>query len=538
MEEAPAVKTKNDKFVKTLIIGAGIAGLSAANHLVKNNDTNFVVLEAKDKIGGRISSFEIQGEKLDLGANRIHGVLGNPMYEIAMAHNLIDIVQTPKPHKVVAALEDGKQVPFSILQEIFEAYSCFLHRCEEYFLCQYEPPEGINSVGEHINLEAALYLDKIPDETQKHVRSLIFQCLLKRESCISGCDNMNDIDLLELGSYVELQGGNISLPKGYSSILNPIVKLIPPEKLLLNHEVTKVTWADADADSEESDDSSHTIVEESSLRSRHNSDCPTESQSTPPNRIEVVCNNGVRFIAETVICSLPLGVLKNCARTLFSPPLPDYKLEAIDRLLFGTVNKIFLVYDRPFLNTDVTEVLLLWNQTNDEFKEDLSSRWFKKIYSFSKVSETLLLGWISGKEAEYMETLSSQEIGDTCTDILRKFLNDPFIPKPKLCVCSQWHSDKYSQGSYTAMAVGATQFEIEQIKEPLYSNSLQTRPAVLFVGEHTHTNFYSTVHGAYLTGRNAAQFLIDCALIGSEIVVDCKETADLSSFIQGMSLQE
>lgn len=60
MEEAPAVKTKNDKFVKTLIIGAGIAGLSAANHLVKNNDTNFVVLEAKDKIGGRISSFEIR----------------------------------------------------------------------------------------------------------------------------------------------------------------------------------------------------------------------------------------------------------------------------------------------------------------------------------------------------------------------------------------------------------------------------------------------------------------------------------------------
>lgn len=62
------------------------------------------------------SIFLTEGEKLDLGANRIHGVLGNPMYEIAMAHNLIDIVQTPKPHKVVAALEDGKQVPFSILQ--------------------------------------------------------------------------------------------------------------------------------------------------------------------------------------------------------------------------------------------------------------------------------------------------------------------------------------------------------------------------------------------------------------------------------------
>lgn len=38
------------------------------------------------------------------------------MYEIAMAHGLIDIVSTAKPHKVVAATEDGKQVPFNILQ--------------------------------------------------------------------------------------------------------------------------------------------------------------------------------------------------------------------------------------------------------------------------------------------------------------------------------------------------------------------------------------------------------------------------------------
>lgn len=38
------------------------------------------------------------------------------MYEIAMANGLIDIVHVPKPHKVVAATEDGKQVPFKLLQ--------------------------------------------------------------------------------------------------------------------------------------------------------------------------------------------------------------------------------------------------------------------------------------------------------------------------------------------------------------------------------------------------------------------------------------
>lgn len=58
----------------------------------------------------------IEEQKYELGANWIHGVLGNPMYEIAMGNNLIDIINIPKPHKVVAATEDGKQVPFKTLQ--------------------------------------------------------------------------------------------------------------------------------------------------------------------------------------------------------------------------------------------------------------------------------------------------------------------------------------------------------------------------------------------------------------------------------------
>ena len=41
---------------KVIILGAGIAGLSVAKHLVKNNMLDFVVLEAKSWIGGRIHS--------------------------------------------------------------------------------------------------------------------------------------------------------------------------------------------------------------------------------------------------------------------------------------------------------------------------------------------------------------------------------------------------------------------------------------------------------------------------------------------------
>jgi len=44
---------------KILIIGAGMAGLSAANHLLKNNETDFFIVEARNRIGGRIVTTQV-----------------------------------------------------------------------------------------------------------------------------------------------------------------------------------------------------------------------------------------------------------------------------------------------------------------------------------------------------------------------------------------------------------------------------------------------------------------------------------------------
>ncbi|RZF34166.1 hypothetical protein LSTR_LSTR003576 [Laodelphax striatellus] len=542
------------KKCKIIIIGAGMAGLSAATHLVKNNMTDFIVLEARKRIGGRIISIEVESHRVELGANWIHGVLGNPMYEMAMSHGLIDIVNIPKPHKVVAATEDGKQVPFQLLQEIYEAYSCFLHRCEEYFLCQYEPPAGISSVGEHIALEMEMYLEGMEGEARR-IRRLIFDCLLKRETCISGCTSMADIDLLELGSYTELQGGNIALPAGYSCILEPVSRHLPADSLYLDHAVASIDWRSSEhspspaPSDNDSDDSDRTVT-------GGDKDC-----SCPVSSVKVTCENGAAFVAEHVICTIPLGVLKEKSGQLFTPPLPEYKTESIDRLLFGTVDKIFLAYERPFLNSDISEIMLLWDVEDNADKDDLSKTWYKKIYSFSKVSETLLLGWVSGREAEYMESLPQQQVADTCTCILRKFLNDPFVVFQIDVFRTKWFGEPNTRGSYTAMAVGASQADIERIARPLYAHNRSSRthhakPLVAFAGEHTHTNFYSTVHGAFLTGRSAAQTLLtaehesqlqqqqsDASSAAAAAdddqptptVVDC-DTTDLSSWIRGIAL--
>lgn len=432
-----------------------------------------------------------------MGANWIHGILGNPMFELAMSNGLIPIVNIPKPHKIVAATEDGRQVPFTILQEIYEAYVCFLRRCEEYFLCQYIPPPDIFSVGEHISLEANLYLNSINDSKEKRLKEMIFNCLLKRETCITGCHSMNEIDLLELGSYQELQGGNIVLPSGYSAILNPLSRHIPSNVIYKNTPVKTINWKRKKPNNAQANiDNLHTIEEEENCESDdsdktvtdldviHKSSSTEFSGGAHRSNVKIECENGMTFYCDHVICTIPLGVLKEKSNTLFTPNLPQYKLDSIESLLFGTVDKIFLEYDRPFLHAEISEIMLLWDETsdanvvNDEQESDpnfLKLNWFKKIYSFSKINDTLLLGWISGKEAEYMELLESTEVSEKCTEILRKFLKDPYVPKPKKCICTSWREQPYCRGSYTAMAIGSSQDDIENIAQPLYSNPHQSK---------------------------------------------------------------
>ena len=72
---------------KIIIIGAGIAGLSACNQLVDYGfDT--VILEARNRIGGRIWIDNSIGSPIGLGASWIHGIDGNPIAELARKYNL------------------------------------------------------------------------------------------------------------------------------------------------------------------------------------------------------------------------------------------------------------------------------------------------------------------------------------------------------------------------------------------------------------------------------------------------------------------
>ena len=65
-----------------LVIGAGFAGLAAARALV-DAGRDVIVLEARDRTGGRAHTVPFGGAVADLGPSWIHGVTDNPMVQLA-----------------------------------------------------------------------------------------------------------------------------------------------------------------------------------------------------------------------------------------------------------------------------------------------------------------------------------------------------------------------------------------------------------------------------------------------------------------------
>jgi protoporphyrinogen oxidase len=102
-----------------IVIGSGLAGLSAALHL-KDNGVDVAVLEASDRPGGRIATDSIDGYLCDRGFQLI-----NSKYPSLVELNVIDEIGfIPAPRVVEVALGDSRHAigdprsaPFSILDK-------------------------------------------------------------------------------------------------------------------------------------------------------------------------------------------------------------------------------------------------------------------------------------------------------------------------------------------------------------------------------------------------------------------------------------
>lgn len=111
---------------KVIVIGAGISGLSAANHLKKQR-VDVLILEAQEKIGGRIKTNRSLDIPFDEGASWIHGPEDNPITEIANKANAETFVTKDDSTSVFnlngkkytdAALEKAEQKYYEVLNDL------------------------------------------------------------------------------------------------------------------------------------------------------------------------------------------------------------------------------------------------------------------------------------------------------------------------------------------------------------------------------------------------------------------------------------
>lgn len=217
--------------------------------------------------------------------------------------------------------------------------------------------------------------------------------------------------------------------------------------------------------------------------------------------VRVSCEDGSVYECDFVIVTCSLGFLKHNADQLFLPRLPLSKRNAIEALGFGTVDKIFLKFEKPWWNSAWAGVSFLRHE------EGPSDEWSDNLLGFYTVRNhpTLLVAWITGTAAQIAETLSEDQVLKACSQRLKRYVDGQFIySEPIAVIRSSWYSNRFTRGSYSYRSMQSQKANAWacDLAEPVSDSNGQLR--LFFAGEATHDYFYSTVHGAVETGYREA----------------------------------
>ncbi|PSN46770.1 Lysine-specific histone demethylase 1A [Blattella germanica] len=221
---------------------------------------------------------------------------------------------------------------------------------------------------------------------------------------------------------------------------------------------------------------------------------------------------------DAVLCTLPLGVLKQSTvannqgipnTVQFNPPLPDWKVDAIQRLGFGNLNKVVLCFERSF-----------WDPNSNLFGHVGSTTASRgELFLFWNLYRApVLLALVAGEAAAIMENVSDDVIVGRCIMVLKGIFGNSVVPQPKETVVTRWRADPWARGSYSFVAVGSSGSDYDILASPVLpplavGQSTTTIPRLYFavlcgrlsylcfvIGEHTIRNYPATVHGAFLSG--------------------------------------
>lgn len=277
-----------------LVVGAGLAGLVAANELV-NRGQRVIVLEARGRVGGRTESFALAGQVVEGGGElvgRDHHHLR--MYLSRFGLRLGPVRDVLRPSRVPSV----------------EARRAFFAVCAVARLARGTPPEAPWTA------PAAATLDNQSVATWLAARGLSPEAIRG----ISG-----------------FLTGDSTLPPDDVSMLLPVWLMARAggPRALAHFEDDQVIGGVGQL--------AERIA--ATLGARVRCGCPVVKMLQDENGVTAITEDGRRVTARYAALAVPAPLLR---RIVFAPPLDDAKARAVAGMRYGDALKILVAYDRPF----------------------------------------------------------------------------------------------------------------------------------------------------------------------------------------------
>lgn len=457
---------------KVVVIGAGVAGLKAAQTLVEGGYTSsdVIVLEALARIGGRVKTDTTSskiGAKYDLGAAWFHDGLTNSVLHELVANGLFDLAEDgyfDDRDLVVFAPETEGPVDVDQLR---------LHRVVEDI-------ERFIEIHYHADMDAPdVSLKKIVDVYFEKYRGFVTD--EQRQYC------GRIMQYLELWygiswdtisakyAIMDHEGRNIYNKRGYSFLVDQL-----KEGLTINMSEPVVK------------------INRNNKNTLHNASVTTTKGT---------------YYADYVVVAVPQSILQN--NTIeWEPQLPPPVAEALDTIHFGALGKVIFEFDRVWWG-DADRFLVLAHPSEvvtGDF-EPFSFPAFVVNYAAVQGKPSLVV-LTQAPLTQWVEANPDRAWGYFGPMLHKLAVSPP--TDPVHTIVTDWTLNPWARGSYAAVETGDEPLDLViQLSAEYPGTSMYDLP-IRFAGEHTIADGAGCVHGAYNSGVRAARWILQKSNVREE----------------------
>jgi polyamine oxidase len=467
-DESRPLEGKKERKKKVVIIGAGFSGLSAAYYLTQDPRFDVKILEARDRIGGRVHPFDLDGTTVDLGGQWVHEASkANPMRQ------LMEELDIPFQRNDNDNGDDNGKNQYNVLFDpsgekvgrgIFRsAERLFYKALNDYELTNVSPETSFRDLlDERLQLQAASDNRIISMDEIKFQQALNY--FIHRAEIYEG-GRLFELSAA-LADLYQNKGGPDQVPEGgYNRVLQVVSERIGLEKIRLGCPIESIQYEPRSSITNEDEN----------------------------GEIKICLQDGDESIlGDFCICTVPLGVLQH-RRICFTPDLPEGRWGAIDSIGMGLLDKVVMKFETCFWGDNLKQFGLA--------HEDPTL--VKSFYDCSSdVGAPVLFLFLGGDAARRIDSPDGLNDVDAVADAmkaLRAIFGD-CIPDPIASKVSRWKEDELAYGSYSFAKVGSTEGAYDEVASPIGN--------LMFAGEHTSKHSHSVVHGAWETGQREASRLM------------------------------